>query len=61
MSIGPSTADKVIAFVEFPAGMFAAPHGSSENVCNPAILRPLLLKLRNWMHLKTRIILLDFL
>ena len=55
----PSTADEVVAFVEFPAGMFVAPHGSSENVCNPVILRPVLLKLRNLMRLKTRIVLLD--
>ena len=55
----PSTADEVVAFVEFPAGMFVAPHGSSENVCNPVILRPVLLKRRNLMRLKTRIVLLD--
>jgi hypothetical protein len=55
----PSIADEVIALVEFPAGMLIAPHGSSENVCNPAILRPLLLKLRNWMRVKTRIVVLD--
>src|SRR5438034_1041688 len=54
-----STADEVIAFVEFPAGMLVAPHSSSENVCNPATLRPVLRKLRNLMRLKTRIVLLD--
>jgi hypothetical protein len=54
-----STADEVIAFVVFPAGMLVAPHGSSENVCNPATLRPVLRKLRNLMRLKTRIVLLD--
>ena len=54
-----STADEVIAFVEFPAGMLVAPHGSSENVCNPATLRPVLRKLRNLMRLKARIVLLD--
>ena len=55
----PSIADEVIALVEFPAGMLIAPHGSSGNFCNPAILRPILLKLRNWMRLKTRVVILD--
>jgi hypothetical protein len=53
----PSTADKFIALVEFPAGMLIAPHGASG--CNPALLQPLLEKLKHWMRLKTRIVLLD--
>jgi hypothetical protein len=54
----PSVADQVISLVEFPAGMLIAPHGSSGNFCNPAI-RPMLLKLTNWMRLKTRVVVLD--
>ncbi len=53
----PSTADKFIFAVEFPAGMLIAPHGAS--ACNPTLLRPILQKLKNWIRLKTRIVLLD--
>jgi len=53
----PSIADKFIAVVEFPAGILFPPHGAYG--CNPTLLRPLLEKLKNWMRLKTRIVLLD--
>jgi hypothetical protein len=53
----PSTADKFIFAVEFPAGMLIAPYGAS--ACNPALLRPILQKLKSRMRLKTRIVLLD--
>jgi hypothetical protein len=52
-----STADRFIFAVEFPAGMLIAPHGASG--CNPNLLQPILRKLKKWLHLKTRIVLLD--
>jgi len=53
----PSTADKFIFLVEFPAGMLIPPHGASD--CNPTVLRPILQKLKNWIRLKTRVVVLD--
>jgi hypothetical protein len=53
----PSTADRFVFTVEFPAGMLIAPHGASG--CNPTLLRPILQKLKNWMHVQPRIVLLD--
>ena len=53
----PSTADKFIFAVEFPAGMLIPPHGAA--ACNPTLLRPILQKLKSWIRLKTRIVLLD--
>ncbi len=53
----PSTADRFIFTVEFPAGMVIAPHGASG--CNPTLLRPILQKLKNWMRVQPRIVLLD--
>jgi hypothetical protein len=53
----PSIADKFIALVEFPAGILFPPHGATG--CNPTLLRPLLANLKNWMRLKTGIVLLD--
>jgi hypothetical protein len=53
----PSIADRFIFAVEFPAGMLIAPHGASG--CNPTLLRPILQKLKNWMRVQPRIVLLD--
>jgi hypothetical protein len=53
----PSIADKFIVVVEFPAGILFPSHGAAG--CNPTLQRPLLEKLKNWMRLKTRIVLLD--
>jgi hypothetical protein len=53
----PSTADKFIFLVEFPAGMLIPPHGAS--ACNPTVLRPILQKLKSWIRLKTRVVVLD--
>ncbi len=53
----PSTADRLIFAVEIPAGMLISPHGASG--CNPTLLRPILQKLKNWMRLRPRIVLLD--
>jgi hypothetical protein len=55
----PSIADRLIFAVEFPSGMLIAPHGGAG--CNPTLLQPLLQKLKRWMGVKTRIVLLDFL
>jgi hypothetical protein len=54
-----STADRLIFAVEFPSGLFIAPHGGAG--CNPTLLRPLLQKLKGWVRVKTRLVLLDFL
>lgn len=52
-----SNADRFILLVEFPSGMLIPPHGAS--ACNPTLLQPILQKLKRWMRLKTRIVLLD--
>ena len=52
-----SNADRFIFLTEFPAGILIPPHGAS--ACNPTVLRPILQKLKNWMRLRTRIVLLD--
>jgi hypothetical protein len=52
-----SNADRFIFFAEFPAGILIPPHGASG--CNPTVLKPILQKLKNWMRLKTRIVVLD--
>jgi amino acid transporter len=53
----PSTADKFIFLVEFPAGTLIPPHGASD--CNPTVLRPILQKLKNRIRLETRVVILD--
>jgi hypothetical protein len=52
-----SNADRFILLVEFPSGMLIPPHGAS--ACNPTLLKPILQKLKRWMRLKTRIVLMD--
>jgi amino acid transporter len=53
----PSTADKFIFLVEFPAGILIPPHGASD--CNPTAVRPILQKLKNCVRLETRVVILD--
>jgi len=53
----PSTADKFIFLVEFPAGILIPPHGASD--CNPTVLRPILQKLKDRIRLETRVVILD--
>jgi hypothetical protein len=52
-----SHADRFLFAVEFPAGILIPPHGASG--CNPTLLQSIWQKVKNWMRVKLRVVLLD--